>query len=176
MHREEYNEWYESHKESCSANHSGSSGKMEVDSVIEMFKCSIGKYGVVYKNYIGDGGSKTYSGILKALPYGNNEVIKKECIGHVQKRMGTRLRELVKKSVETVKKSGKTIQKKVLGGQGKLTGKTIDKLTVYYSLAIRRNCESVSITVPLTKIHNTRSARLGRSHGVLGSKQQQQTN
>jgi len=30
-----------------------------------------------------------------------------------------------------------------LGGKGKLTGKMIDKLTVYYGLAIRRNCESI---------------------------------
>lgn len=27
-----------------------------------------------------------------------------------------------------------------LSGKGKLTGKVIDKLTVYYGLAIRRNC------------------------------------
>lgn len=32
---------------------------------------------------------------------------------------------------------------KGLGGKGKLTGKMIDKLTVYYGLAIRRNCESM---------------------------------
>jgi len=57
------------------------------------------------------------------------EVIKKEYIGHVQKRMGSKLRALVKKC-------------KDLGGKGKLTGKMIDKLTVYYGLAIQRNCNS----------------------------------
>ena len=40
--------------------------------------------------------SKTYCGILSAKPYGEISVVKKECIGHVQKRMGTRLRKLVK--------------------------------------------------------------------------------
>lgn len=35
------------------------------------------------------------------------------------------------------------MQKKGLGGKGKLTGKMIDKLTVYYGLAIRRHCDSV---------------------------------
>ncbi|XP_074096699.1 uncharacterized protein LOC141525900 isoform X1 [Cotesia typhae] len=32
---------------------------------------------------------------------------------------------------------------KGLGGRGKLTGKVIDKLTVYYGLAIRRHCDSI---------------------------------
>lgn len=102
LNTEEYNEWYEEHKNTCTANYSGSSGKMEVDSVVEMFQRSLEKLGVMYKNYIGDSDSKTYSGILKAAPYGNQEVVKKECIGHVQKRMGTRLRDCVKKNVETV--------------------------------------------------------------------------
>lgn len=140
---DEYREWYEDHANECSANHKGSAGKMEVDAVIEMFKRSVEKYGVQYKNYIGDGDSKTYSGILAAAPYGDNQVVKKECIGHVQKRMGSRLRECVKKNVETVETKGKTRQKKTLSGKGKLTGKLIDKLTVYYGLAIRRNCDSV---------------------------------
>lgn len=144
LHTEEYQQWYESHRNDCSTNHSGSSGKMEVDAVIELFKRSVEKFGVQYRHYIGDGDSKTYSGILKAAPYGDQEVLKKECIGHVQKRMGTRLRDCVKKNVETVQKNnGKKMQKKTLGGKGKLTGKMIDKLTVYYGLAIRRNCDSV---------------------------------
>ncbi|CAH2086841.1 unnamed protein product [Euphydryas editha] len=116
----EYEEWKEEHIKTnqCTANHIGPSGNMEVSSIIEMFKRSIVKHGLRYMNYIGDGDSKTYSGLLKAQPYGEDFVInKKECVGHVQKRMGTRLR--------------------------KLTSKLIDKLTVYYGLAIRRNCESV---------------------------------
>ncbi|EFN70337.1 hypothetical protein EAG_13579, partial [Camponotus floridanus] len=47
-----------------------------------------------YINYIGDGDSKTYKGIVDAKPYGDFIVAKKECIGHVQKRMGSRLRNL----------------------------------------------------------------------------------
>lgn len=30
-----------------------------------------------------------------------------------------------------------------LSGRGKLTGKLIDELCIYYGLAIRRNCDSV---------------------------------
>jgi len=126
----EFEEWYETHKDQCSVNHEGSAEKMEVNSIVEIFKRSIEKYNIQYRNYIGDGDSKTYTGIVNAHPYGALEVIKKEYIGHVQKRMGSRLRALVKKC-------------KDLGGKGKLTGKMIDKLTVYYGLAIRRNCNSV---------------------------------
>ncbi|XP_036148055.1 uncharacterized protein LOC118647367 [Monomorium pharaonis] len=129
---DEYAEWFETHSNNCLANHEGSSGKMEVDAIVEMFKRSQNKYGVKYINYIGDGDSKTYNDIIKSSPYGDDtSIIKKECIGHVQKRMGHRLRECKKKN-------------KNLGGKNKLTGKMIDKLTVYYGLAIRRNCDSTN--------------------------------
>lgn len=128
---QEYEDWLETHTSDCTANHEGSSGKMEVAGVIEMLKRSEEKYSVKYINYIGDGDSKTYSGIVNSAPYGDNILItKKECIGHVQKRMGSRLRACKKKT-------------KGLQGKGKLTGNMIDKLTVYYGLAIRRNCQSV---------------------------------
>lgn len=93
----DYEEWKEAHESVCTANHSGSAGKMEVDSMIEMFKRSEDLHGVKYANYIGDGDSKTFSAIKKLQPYEDLEVKKKECIGHVQKRMGTRLRYIKKK-------------------------------------------------------------------------------
>ncbi|KYN19307.1 PREDICTED: uncharacterized protein LOC108761628 [Trachymyrmex cornetzi] len=103
---------------------------MEVDSIKEMFLASEEKYGVKYLNYIGDGDSKTFNAILKENPYGDdNPVTKNECIGHVAKRMGTRLR--------NVKKHHK------LGGRGKLIEGLIKKISLYYGLAIRRNINSV---------------------------------
>ncbi|XP_071568778.1 uncharacterized protein [Temnothorax nylanderi] len=125
----EYEEWAESHSDNCQSNHEGSAGKMEVDSVVEMFSRSEALHGLKYKYYIGDGDSKTFKGILDAEPYENFTVVKKECIGHVQKRMGTRLRALVKKE-------------KGLSGKGKLTGKLIDELSIYYGLAICRHCNN----------------------------------
>lgn len=143
----EFEEWQEDHfgKNECSANHQGPAGNMEVSSIVAMFQRSFEKFGLRYSNYIGDGDSKTYSGVLNAKPYGDDFIInKKECVGHVQKRMGKHLRDLVNKTFEEKKnKTGKTIRKKTLSGKGKLTGKFIDKLTVYYGLAIRRNCFSV---------------------------------
>lgn len=96
----------------------------------ELFSRSVVKHGVMYTNYIGDGDSKTYTGIINAKPYGEEiEIIKKECVGHVQKRMGSRLRECKKKNPG-------------IGGKNKLTAKLIDKLSVYYGLAIRRHSDS----------------------------------
>lgn len=127
---EEYAEWKEQHDEECQVNHEGSAGKMEVDAMLEMFRRSTSLYNIKYQYYIGDGDSKTFKGILDAKPYDDIDVQKKECIDHVQKRMGTRLRNIKK-------------QTKGLGGKGKLTGKLIDELSIYYGLAIRRHHESV---------------------------------
>lgn len=125
----EYFQWYEEHKKHCHANHFGSAGKMEVDAIQEMFTRSEEKFKVKYGNYIGDGDSKTYKAILDLNSYGDNfQVVKSECIDHVEKKMGTRLRNL--------KKTEK------IGGKGKLTDVLIKKLTKYYGLAIRRNTDS----------------------------------
>ena len=59
------------------------------------------------------------------------KVVKKECVGHVQKRVGNRLRKL-KKSVRG------------LGGKGKLTEVMVDRLQNYYGIAIRANKGSVT--------------------------------
>lgn len=111
----EYEEWYKEHinKNECMANHDGPSGNMETQAVVEMFKRSTTR-GVKYKNYIGDGDSKVYSNVCDAKPYGENYVVnKKECVGHVQKRMGKRLRDLVKNTVEEKTVKGKKIKKKL---------------------------------------------------------------
>jgi len=126
----EYDEWKLNHADQCQVNHEGSSAKMEVDGATEMFARSEELHGIRYSSYIGDGDSKTFKGIVESHPYSNLTVTKKECIDHVQKRMGTRLREVKKKT-------------KGLGGRGKLTEKLIDKLTIFYGLAIRRNVDSV---------------------------------
>lgn len=80
-----------------------------------MFKRSTEYYVVMFKNYIGDGDSQTYSGVANSKPCGEDFTInKKECTGHVQKRMGTRLRKLVKTTVvDSETKSGKKIKKEM---------------------------------------------------------------
>eukprot|EP00112_Aurelia_sp_Birch-Aquarium-sp1_P024624 Seg7860.1 transcript_id=Seg7860.1/GoldUCD/mRNA.D3Y31 product="hypothetical protein" protein_id=Seg7860.1/GoldUCD/D3Y31 len=85
-----------------------------------------------YTDYIGDGDSKSFSSITASKPYANKDIVKYECIGHVQKRMGTVLRKLKAQKGKQKFKDGKTI-----AGMGRLTGARIDKLHVYYGLAIQ---------------------------------------
>jgi len=112
---EEYTERYKEYEDQCSANHSGSSGKIEVDAMKTMFSKSEEKFQVKYTNY-GDSDSKIYKAILDLKPYGDHVIIvKSESVGHVEKRMGTRLR------------NAKKTQK--LGNKRKLTDVLIKKLT-----------------------------------------------
>lgn len=73
-------------------------------------------------------------------PYGfNYPVVKEECLNHVSKRLGTRLRGLKKKLAEPVEgKSGKIIMKSKLGGIGKLTDKVTDRLAGYCGTTMRK--------------------------------------
>jgi len=100
---------------------------MEPDAMLEIFQRAEELYGVKYVNYIWDGNCKTYKKIVEQLPY----VQKKECINHVQKRMGNRLRNCKKKN------------EKGLSGKGKLTDNLIKDLMLYCGLAIKCNNDSL---------------------------------
>ena len=67
--------------------------------------------------------------------YGDDYVVtKEECVGHVQKRLGTALRKY-----KADKKGKKLSDGKGVGGRGRLTDKIIDKMQNYYGKAIRGN-------------------------------------
>lgn len=106
------------------ANHKGSAGNMEVVGAFRMFERSCALRMLQYTDYYGDGDCKAFEEVKDM--YGVNSVQKLECIGHVQKRVGGRLRKLKKNT-------------KGIGGKGKLTDKFIDKLQNYYGIAIRSN-------------------------------------
>ncbi|GFV16163.1 uncharacterized protein TNCV_3379271 [Trichonephila clavipes] len=91
-----------------------------------------------YTQYLGDGDSKGFLTIKEAKVYGDTEVEKFECVGHVQKRMGTRLRNILKMSKGIKLSDGKNIS-----GRGRLTLKGVDSIQHYYGLAIRKNLSSV---------------------------------
>lgn len=56
------------------------------------------KLSLMYTTYIGDGDSKSYSTISKMQPYGPLQFIEKEeCTAQITKRMGTGLREILRK-------------------------------------------------------------------------------
>ncbi len=84
--------------------------------------------------YIGDGDTEAFSKVVESKPYGEVEIEKLECVGHVQKRLGTRLRNIRKDMKGQVLTDGKKI-----AGRGRLTDKCINTLQNYYGMAIRQN-------------------------------------
>ena len=96
---------------------------MEQEGVERIFGRSISKNKIRYTEYYGDGDTKSFSAVENV--YGEKSVIKRECIGHVQKRVGTRLGKLKK-------------TEKGLGKLG-LNDAVIDKLQNYYGIVIRGN-------------------------------------
>ena len=88
--------------------------------------------------FLGDGDSKAHNLLVQENVYDDVEVAKLECVGHVQKRLGSRLRSLKKRLGTTRLPDGKGI-----GGKGRLTDKLIDKLQFYYGKAIRQNTHDI---------------------------------
>ena len=132
-----YNSWLANHD--CQINHQKSSGAMESAGAITMFADSIKKHNLRYTSYIGDGDSSSFKLVQESKPYGDNvEIIKKECIGHVQKRMGSRCRTL-----RQAKKSVTLSDGKKIGGRGRLTDKAINTLQNHYGMAIRQNIDNM---------------------------------
>ncbi|GFU69853.1 uncharacterized protein TNCV_112721 [Trichonephila clavipes] len=78
--------------------------------------------------FYGDGDSKSFDAVKNA--YGENSAKKFECIGHIQKRIGSRLRKL-------------KLKQKGLAGRGKLTDSFMGKLQNYYGSAIRSNVNNI---------------------------------
>ena len=72
----------------CKSNHEGSAEKMEVMGVERIFSRSIETRRLCYTDYYGYGDSKSFVSVQNI--YAPKVVSKKECIGYVQKRVGTR--------------------------------------------------------------------------------------
>ncbi|GFT50909.1 uncharacterized protein TNCV_1195111, partial [Trichonephila clavipes] len=127
------------YSDECSANYLGNSGVMEVEGALRIFNRSEVLHNLRCTQYLGDGNSKAYKAVLESKPYKDVNIEKLECVGHVEKRMGTRL------SALKLKLKGKKLEdKKSLGGRNRLTDAEIDKLQRYYGLAIRNNSGNLS--------------------------------
>ena len=125
----DFRRWHNSHKD-CNINYAGSSGGMEVEAAEILWTRSVEKHNFRYTTVLSDDDSRMYKRLCDLDVYDGVEIRKEECVNHVEKRMGTALRNLTKEK----KKTGVT-----LGGRdhGKLTQDAIDKLTYYYGNALR---------------------------------------
>lgn len=122
------------HNIKCKVNYTGSSGGMEVTGVQTLFSRSLEKHNVRYIHYLGDEDSAACKSIVDLKPYSDISVSKLECVGHIQKRMGSRLRTLKNKLKGKKLSDGLT-----LGGKNRVTYASIDTLQSYYGQAIRKN-------------------------------------
>jgi len=133
----EYDAWKKQHESNCYINHEGSAGTMEGEGAIEIFSRSIEKRRLIYDIYVGDGDTGSFSGVKRACAekYGElYNVTKEDCVGHIQKRMGSGLREYKRKKKGIILADGKSA-----GGNGRLTDLLIDKIQNNYGEAIRKN-------------------------------------
>ena len=71
-----------------------------------------------FTTFVGDRDSSSYDWVAKLADYG---VVKEDCIGHIQKRMGTGLRDVLK-----CNKGKKLSDGKGISGGNRLTKKRID--------------------------------------------------
>ena len=155
-----YKWWKENHV--CDVNFDGSAGAMEPQGTLDMFRSSL-QYGVRFKWLISDGDAKTHSLLLTEQPCGPDNLVEKaDCVGHVQKRMGTALRNL-----KLQFKGQKLADGKTIGGAGRLTDKVINSLQNYYGDAIRRNRGDVKAmmkAVQATLLHCNSTNSMPRYH------------
>ena len=78
----------------------------------------------------------SFKDVVESKPYQEYDItpVKLECIGHVQKRLGSRLCNLVKSHKGT---------SNPLHGRGKLTDSVINSMQNFYGLAIRNNLDNI---------------------------------
>ena len=87
-------QWRNSHV--CKYNYQGNyTGGIEPEGAKRVFQHSIDNCQLRYIQYFGDGDSKSYMNVKNTYP--DIEIKKLECVGHYQKRFGTRLRNLKKR-------------------------------------------------------------------------------
>ena len=136
----EIRSWFQGHKEQCCINHTGASGAMETEGAVELFLRLIEKRGLMYSTFVGDGDSDCFGHVKESCEKLNigYYVAKEECVGHIQKRLGTALREYKRKNRGRRLEDGKAI-----GGKNRLTDNVIDKLQNYFGEAIRNNTNNI---------------------------------
>ena len=132
---QEYIDWIAAHGPKCTRTFDKSSKAMEAKGAVDMWNRSVEKNSLRYVDFVGDGDCSSHRDVVKAKPYGDEVIVRKvEHVGHIQKRMGGRLRRKKKDMKGKKLSDGKTI-----GGRNRLTDNLIDSFQRYYGKALRQN-------------------------------------
>ena len=145
----DYKDLIEKHEPICDINYAGSANRMEAHGADVLWGRSLEGRNLRYTVFIGDGDSSSYRSVINSAPYGDVEIIKSDCVQHVQKRMGSALRKLVNdsKGKDIVPPKPGCAVRKGIHGRDRLTSFIIDKLQNYDGLAIKRNLGDVPAIV-----------------------------
>ena len=148
MSQEEWNLWCENHKPKCHKNFDGTPAAIEAAAAVKLWTQST-NHNFCYVNFVSDGDSSGYKAVCalndERGPY-ETPVQKEECVNHVAKRLGTRLRKLKLDDFTVITtKSGKKMKRSVLGGAKKLTDNVIKSMQRYFKKAISDN-QNKSVT------------------------------
>ncbi|GFU71702.1 HTH_Tnp_Tc3_2 domain-containing protein [Trichonephila clavipes] len=176
---------YESSKANhiCQYNFTGSSSKREIVGASPIFLRSEKNRRLQYTQYYGYGDSKAFVSVKDT--YGLNSVTKFECIGHVQKRVGSRLRKLKTKTkglsgrprvttpnedrylAVTAKKNRRSTESDLSRQLSSATGTTVSKQIVYICLRhIGLYARRPVRCVPLTATHCRLRLTWSRKHAL----------
>ncbi|XP_077511721.1 uncharacterized protein LOC144122078 [Amblyomma americanum] len=152
-----YLTWKENHV--CQKNSEKKAGEMEVEAGLILFQRSLQQNNLRYTTVLSDGDSRTFLALQEAKVYGFIPINKEECINHVQKRMGTALRNLVAKHRDSPDR---------ISGKGRLTGDLITKLTSYYGWAVKSHSGDVEAMhkAVMATYHHVTSTDLASNHSL----------
>lgn len=132
---QEYIDWIAARGPKCTRTFDKSSKAMEAQGAVDMWNRSVEKNSLRYVDFVGDGDCSSHRDVVKAKPYEDKVIVRKvECVGHIQKRMGGRLRRKKKDMKGKKLSDGKTI-----GGRNRLTDNLIDIFQRYYGKALQQN-------------------------------------
>jgi len=106
----------------CDVNCRGSSPAMEAEGAAVLWNRSVERHNIRYKWMVSDGDSKAFNTVEDTYP--DFKVVKLDCIGHVQKRMGKHL-------TLKAKTKGKLADGKPIGGRGHLSDERIKQIQRY---------------------------------------------
>ena len=134
-------EYVSKREHKCSKNHKGSAGSKESAGAMEIFQQSINNHKLRYKNYIRDGDSSSFNKAVQSKPSGEIFIINNlEFVGHIQKRLGCRLRTLPQ-----TYKGKKLSDGKGMSGKGRLTDRAISLPQHYFGMTTRQNSDVPSM-------------------------------